>query len=358
MKGNKVFPKKEKKYFSFILVLLFFLFVLSLFTKNPEWVEKYYSTGFYPVFAKLNKFLFSWASLSIGDVFYALLLVCFIYLVYLFIKHIIRLEWLRLRKLSLQSMFYLLLIYTFFMVNWGVNYLRPPVYELIGLDVYSLNQKDYEHVLEKYIPQMNALRSQIDLEDSTKVKVRNDLELYMKNDTLYNSFLTKTQVKIKEPISNSLISYLGVAGYFNPFTSEVQVNQDIPKASFPFVNVHELVHQMGVGFEDDCNFIAFRKLIYHENIWYQYSAYFNAIRPLLSSISHDKGKVEKYRKMLSKDVLSDFEKEYQFWNSHTGWLNSLSSYMYDGYLKHNNQPEGIQRYNMMARLIVAWELQQ
>jgi len=27
-------------------------------------------------------------------------------------------------------------------------------------------------------------------------------------------------------------------------------------------------------------------------------------------------------------------------------------------LKHNNQPEGLSRYSMMARLIVAWEKQQ
>lgn len=358
MKENKWAGRKEKLYLLWIAVILFLLFLLSQFTANSIWVERYYSTGFYPKFSLLNKILFSWIPFSLGDIFYLLLLCYFVYSFFQICKRVFNRSWVSLRKETVSVGFYILLLYSFFYINWGINYLRPPVSELIGLDLDVIEAEDYERVLEKYIPRMNAIRSQLNLDDSLKHRVADDIEFLMKEDSLFDSFLSKTQVKIKKPISSRLISHMGVAGYFNPFTSEVQVNQDIPKSSFPFVNVHELAHQMGIGFEDDCNFIAFRKLIYHENLWYQYAAYFNAINPLLLSVSNDKVKLEKFKTMISNEVKMDMEAEYVFWRSRTGWLDKLLSFIYDGYLKHNNQPEGLSRYNMMARLIVAWEMQQ
>ena len=68
--------------------------------------------------------------------------------------------------------------------------------------------------------------------------------------------------------------------------------------------------------------------------------------------------LEKYKSMLSAPVLEDLREEYAFWHSYRGWLDKISSLFYNQYLIHNNQPEGLERYNMMAKLIVAWEKQQ
>lgn len=357
MRVSNIISKPNRKYFWIIGICLIIQFFIFLIKNNTLWVEMYYSRKLYPIIGYFNKFLFSWIPFSFGDLFYVAV-ICYIFFVIIrFFKCIIRRTWKKLLNSFFHFLVVLLSLYTFFYVNWGLNYYRQPLYESTGLNLDTITKEDYFFVLEKYIHKANDLRSQLNLNDSSKIGVKEEVQTLMSRDTLFASILSKTQVKIKEPISSKLISYFTVSGYFNPFTSEVQVNQEIPKPSYPFVNVHELAHQMGIGFEDDCNYIAFRELVNHDNLWYQYSAYYNAIQSLIQPLYNDEVLFNKYKAMLSDSVREDLREESLFWRSYSGWVDQISSIFYNGYLKHNNQPEGLQRYNMMARLIVAWEKQ-
>lgn len=358
MNRNRRKAWSKKGYFWIIGVCLIIQLFIYLVKDNTAWVEQYYSRTAYPIIAYLNKFLFSWVPFSVGDIFYFAIILFFILGIGSFLKLFFRKNWSGLIRLTLRFVTILLFIYTFFYVNWGLNYFRQPIAKSIGLDINAITKEDYLAVLEKYIAKANEIRGQLELENISKVGVKEEIEALMRQDTVFEGILSKTQLKIKQPISSDLIAHFTVSGYLNPFTSEVQVNQIIPKPSYPFVNVHELAHQMGIGFEDDCNFIAFRKLVHHDNLWYQYSAYYNAIQSLLKPIYGDKVLMEKYKGLLSEPVKQDLNEEYNFWRSYRSWIDHLSAILYDGYLKHNNQPEGLERYNMMARLIVAWEKQQ
>ncbi|MCI0921788.1 DUF3810 domain-containing protein [Sphingobacterium rhinopitheci] len=358
MKASRNTRLSRIKYYWIISVCLIIQFLIFLVKDNTIWVEYYYSRAAYPIIAYLNKFLFSWIPFSIGDIFYGLMVLLFTVSIRKIIGCSFRRKWNLVAQHILHLVTVILLLYTFFYVNWGLNYYRQPIATSIGLDLKNTTKEDYLQVLEKYILKANALRHELDLDKYPKDGVKQDMEYLMQQDTVFAGILSKTQIKIKHPISSELISYFTVSGYFNPFTSEVQVNSIIPKPGYPFVNVHELAHQMGIGFEDDCNFIAFRKLVHHDNLWYRYSAYYNAIQALLQPIYADKQLVEKYRKLMSPKVKNDLQQEYAFWRSYTGFLDRISSIFYNGYLQHNNQPEGLERYNMMARLIVAWDKQQ
>jgi len=148
-----------------------------------------------------------------------------------------------------------------------------------------------------------------------------------------------------------------VTGYFNPFTHEVHVNQEIPIVTYPFTVLHELAHQMGVGFEDECNFIAFVKLKSHSNPTYQYAALYEAINYLMRPFYFiNKELYQQYQKKLSPLIQQDIREEKLFWQERSGRLNAVSTYFYDHYLKHNNQPEGMARYSLMSRLVIAHEL--
>lgn len=358
MKANKNQSVSNRICFWIIGISALIQILISFVKSDSLGIEKYYSKGFYPIFSCLNKFLFGWIPFSVGDLLYVALIVSIIVFVFNMLKFAFRRQWMRVGRLLVQLFTLLFALYSFFYINWGLNYFREPLAQSFHLEADSLTKEDYLAVLDKYIPIANELRAQIDYANYDKAEVKDDIEQLMQNDTIFASILSKTQIKIKQPISSSLITYFTVAGYFNPFTSEVQVNQEIPKSSYPFTNVHELAHQMGIGFEDDCNFIAFRVLVDQENIWYRYSAYYNAIESLLRPLYGDKVVLEKYKSMLSHKVKQDFEEEYIFWTSYKGWLDHISSIFYNEYLQHNNQPEGVERYGMMARLIVAWEKQQ
>lgn len=358
MKASRNTRLSRGKYYWIISVCLIIQLMISFVKENTIWVEYNYSRTAYPIISYLNKFLFSWFPFSVGDIFYLVMTLVLCGSIIKLINNIFRKKWTLVVHYFMHLFTLVLVLYTFFYVNWGLNYYRQPIATSIGLDVTATTKKDYLDVLEKYILKANELRNQLDLDQYNRASVKQDIEKMMQQDTLFEGILSKTQIKIKKPISSVLISYFTVSGYFNPFTSEVQVNDIIPKPGYPFVNVHELAHQMGIGFEDDCNFIAFRKLVHHDNLWYQYSAYYNAIQALLEPIYSDKQLFEKYKILMSAKVKQDLHQEYAFWRSYRGWVDRISSLFYNSYLQHNNQPEGLERYNMMARLIVAWEKQQ
>lgn len=251
---------------------------------------------------------------------------------------------------------FLCVLYTFFYVNWGLNYYRLPITKHLGLDVDETHANDYRDVLGKYIVMANTLRDQLDVKSQSRLGVRVDLQEYIRQDTVFAPLLSKTQVHAKSPLSSALVSYFTVSGYFNPFSMEAHVNQEIPNSSYPFVYVHELAHQMGIGFEDECNFIAYVKLHQQQDPWFAYSAYYESVSYLLRSLYLvDPVLFKRYKEQLSPKVLGDFKTDQEFWKNYTGWIADISGLFYDQYLKHNNQAEGMARYGMVTRLIIAYE---
>ncbi len=241
-------------------------------------------------------------------------------------------------------------------MSWGLNYYRIPLQEQFALKVDSLEQEDYLEVLERYIDETNALRVSLDTTALDRKIAREELEVLMKESDLRLPMLSRTQIQAKQPISSTLVSYFSVTGYLNPFTQEVQVNALAPQISYPFTVVHELSHQMGIGFEDECNFLAFLMLYQHTNTWYRYAAYSEAVQYLLRPLyNEDKELYLHYRDRLSATVKADYERERLFWKKYRGPIDQVMGIFYNGYLQHNNQPEGMSRYSLVSRLIVAWE---
>lgn len=348
--------KANRTYYRWIAALLLLLIVISCMQQHTEWVELFYSRSFYPVFSYLPKMLFSWIPFSVGDLFYVLLLVYLLFLLIALIRSGLQRNFSLLYRRCLQLVIVLLSLYVYFHISWGMNYYRQPLVEQYHLNIKDISREDHLKVLDKYIRIANEIRAQLNLKAQQKSAVQSDVAHLMRTDGLFAPMLSKTQVQSKSPISSHIISYFTVTGYFNPFTQEVQVNQNIPLASYPFTIVHELAHQMGIGFEDECNFIAFRKLVDHPNAWYRYSAYYETIRYLLRPLYKDKLLYKHYLSKLSPLIVSDFEVERDFWKEYRGPIDHMSEWFYRNYLKHNNQPEGIGRYSMMARLVIAWEL--
>ena len=60
-----------------ILVLLLPLQYLVIFIlkKFPQFIEDYYSQGVYPIFSKISRYVFGWVPFSIGDLFYAFMII-------------------------------------------------------------------------------------------------------------------------------------------------------------------------------------------------------------------------------------------------------------------------------------------
>ncbi|HWJ27109.1 MAG TPA: hypothetical protein VNS32_11240, partial [Flavisolibacter sp.] len=53
-----------------IVILAILTLFIKLFSLRSDWVERYYTYGFYPVAANTQRLLFGWIPFSIGDLLY------------------------------------------------------------------------------------------------------------------------------------------------------------------------------------------------------------------------------------------------------------------------------------------------
>ncbi|MCL7986823.1 DUF3810 domain-containing protein [Sphingobacterium sp. lm-10] len=347
---------KHRPYY-WILGICFALSIVGfIFVQDPARVEWYYARHFYPVYTYLPTILFSWLPFSLGDLFYVFASVSLIFLLGKGITCLLRRHWNRAILIGLKLVTALFLLHHLFYLSWGLHYYREPLAKKYNLNVENIRMEDYKLVLDSIIGRANNLRQQIDLSAMRTSRNVEQLERIMATDSTFDAMLSKKHIRAKRPISSTLVSYFTVNGYFNPFTHEVQVNALIPWSSFPFTVAHELSHQMGIGFEDECNFIAYQVLASHPNPWYAYSAHYAAIQSLLGAIRYTHPEVfQKYFNRLDPRIVEDLRVEREFWSRYTGPVDYISGIIYNQYLQHNNQPEGTQRYGMMNRLIVAWQ---
>ncbi|WP_181151258.1 DUF3810 domain-containing protein [Sphingobacterium gobiense] len=358
MKTKVNLPKGKKWYLVAIVTCLIVMLLLSWVKASPTFVEQYYSRQFYPLFSHVPKLLFGWLPFSIGDVFYVALFGTLLLLAISSIIGLSKRKWATAQKRLMQLVLVLFGTYIYFYVSWGLQYYRVPLQQQLGLEIDTIVQADYIDILDRYIVEINGLRKQLDTSKMDKARARRELQQLMAESSDRLPMLSRTQVKAKQPVSSALASYFTVTGYFNPFTQEVQVNGVMPETSYPFTVVHELAHQMGIGFEDECNFIAFLMLQDHPDKWYRYAAYYETVQYLLRPLYfQDKMLYTVYVDKLSAAVRSDYENERLFWQQYYGTFNRLTNLFYGSYLRHNNQPEGMARYSLMSRLVIAWEKQ-
>ncbi|MGO1244840.1 MAG: DUF3810 domain-containing protein [Sphingobacterium sp.] len=341
------------------IALLVIALCLGLLNQNEQAVEQYYAKGFFPLFSYGMKIIFGWIPFSIGDLVYVGLVWCILFFIgsafVIVFKHkFVKGAVIRLLQLGV----FLLAVYVYFYVSWGQNYYRIPLQKQLSLNDTAIKQDDYLAVVDRYIDSINTMREGIEMGKQCRIQAEIDIEQLMLASTDKLPMLSRSQVKVKHPISSHLISYFTVTGYFNPFTHEVHVNQVMPKTSYPFTVSHELAHQMGIGLEDECNFVAFLTLHDHPNIWYRYAAYYETVHYLLRPLYYqNRERYNDYVNRMSDKVREDYRQDHAFWQSYIGWISSLSDMFYGGYLRHNNQPEGAMRYTLMGRLVVAWENQ-
>ncbi len=343
--------KRDKIAVFTVVLLLIGIFIFSLVEQHSQWIEAFYARGFYRSYSHVP--------FSLGDLFYVLVVAFLLYSIAKLIGNLWKGRWKSSFRSVLTMINLVLGLYFFFYLSWGMNYYREPISINANLKVDSLKLADYLVVLNGFLDSTNNLREHVNPSEweEHKETIQRDLNTWVQQDTAFADFLSRGQIRAKSPINSRIVSFFGVSGYFNPFTHEAHVNKAMPVTFLPFTTVHELAHQQGIGFEDEANFIAFARLQRHPQIFYRYSAYLQTTLYMLLELQvmyPDLGK--DYKGRLSAKVLNDMEKERYFWSQYTGWVDDVMGLFYNQYLKHNNQQEGIARYDRMTRLVLAYEL--
>ena len=156
---------KDKKTLIALLLIPQYFFV-KFIGNYPEFIEHYYSNGFYIYISKMFRFFLGWLPFSFGDLFYA---AGIIYILRWFVKN-----WKRIKtdtKHWFTDVFSAVsVLYFAFHLFWGFNYYRLPLHTSLNLN-YEYTTEQLIKVTEQLLLKANALHLEIAKNDSTKVDI-------------------------------------------------------------------------------------------------------------------------------------------------------------------------------------------
>lgn len=340
-----------------ILLLALAVFLLMLFARHPAVVERYYANGFYIAVCRVLHPVLNIFPFSIGDVLYIAVI---IYLVYAFIRLIVLLFK---KQFKIAGSFFLSLVIGVqaaiiaFYVFWGMNYFRQPASVRLNLQDTSFTTADLKAVTRILIDSVNITRARVTAADlaQSNAHIYNTARYAIRSLSKDSSNFRAYDPDVKPSILTPLLNYIGTSGYYNPFTSEAQVNYQMPVFNRPFVVCHEMSHQMGYGAEDEADFAGFVVAVRSHDRLLRYSAYHLAVQEFMYSLGgRDTLAHKELKALLSRDVRNDYLTERNYWRAYQNKLSAVSSIFYDNFLKANNQPQGLETYNRMVLLVMAW----
>ena len=268
---------------------------------HPQWVEKYYSTGFYPLISAFFRRLYGWVPFSVGDLIYFFLIAVSIgYLIRK--RHWIRHHpWTFLRDCLVA---FSVLHFTFYLL-WGSNYFRQPLAQTLGYEV-KYTTAELVGLTGRLAEQTNALQQELTGDSLQAVEFPNTRDLNLRKTLVGYQELAKDfpglaydTPSLKPSLFSTLLSYMGYGGYLNPFTGEAQVNHKLPVFRHSVVCGHEVGHQLGYSAENETNFIGYLVTLRNPDKYFRYSASAYGLSYCLSEIRRrDKGE---YEKLLKQD---------------------------------------------------------
>ena len=348
---------KQNRYW---LIPLMIAAGVKIFSFFPAAVEKYYSTGIYPVISIFPRLVFGWVPFSIGDILYALAL---IYLIVSLVKFFSRAFKRTLHRayllLCLKRFATIVLwIYLLFNIFWGLNYDRLPIATQLGLEVKPYSKEDLRELVGMLVIRINGIdsasreaRRNINNTDSI---FRYSIEAYHLASRSFPA-LNYRIPSVKFSFYGYLANYMGFSGYYNPFTCEAQVNTTIPRFVQPFTTCHEIGHQMGYAKEEEANFCGFLTTKSSGNPAFRYSEFIDLYLYAASALYQlDSTAFIPYREALNPSVRRDLRDLKAFYQKYQNPLEPVIHRIYGNYLKANRQPQGIYSYDEVVGLAIAY----
>lgn len=323
----------------------------------PQWIENYYSLGFYAHISRIMRQLYGWLPISLGDIAYTGLFLILVFLVYR--------RWREIRKKPL-SVFrdlaaVLAVAYASFNLLWGFNYYRIPLNETLNFEPRYADS-ELMALTADLILTTNALQFRLTGDRNAAVQMPyQGRDIYRQTIEAYNT-LQDTWPQFRYPVPSlkpsllsTVLTYMGYSGYLNPFTNEAQVNRLIPAFRLPVVSAHEIAHQLGYSAENEANFIGYLATSNHNDPYYRYSASAYALGYCLNEINRrDPPTYHLMISSLNPGVLANYAELQTFWEEYKNPAEPLFKEMFSTFLKANNQRDGIASYSRVVALLIGY----
>lgn len=354
-------------------VLLVLLSLITLTKLIPLW-GFIYTTRIYPIIGSLLSPISGLFPFAVGDIFIALSIVWVIF------YPIYEIKW---RKQLAKRFFflaakrgcypkkkvvfgrvaeYLLWVYAWFYMAWGLNYSQPNIYCRTGMKPVEVSEAKFREFAYRYADSINSLSEEFNgmVDDGLKNRVR---DAVLKG---YNEIGAKEGINApfnqhphaKTMLFTPLSSMSGVTGSMGPFFCEFTLNGDIRPHDYPAIYAHEYAHLLGIANEGEANFYSYIVCTASSDKAVKFSGYyhifFHVLRNVFDILGEKEG--EKFLKYIRPEIIQLAKSDRNYWLSkRCKVLDAAQDFIFDLYLRGNHVAEGRKSYSGVVGLILAWE---
>lgn len=343
--------KKFKTRYSVLLVLMLVVILVQII---PFW-GWLYSQYVYPVISKILIAFSSHLPFSLGDVFITLSIVALILIpIYRRIRFHVR--W---KRLLLSDGEYLLWIYVWFYLAWGLNYSQPNFYRRAHIAPAKYEVKSFSQFVDRYITLLNA-SYMVPPKEIDKAKVHDEVtRIYRQiSDSLKVHTPQSYNLRVKTMLFSNFISSVGVTGYMGPFFCEFNLNGNLLPADYPATYAHEMAHLLGISNEAEANFYAYQVCTRSSDPAIRFSGYFFVMGYVLRNarkVMSDEA-FNRVKRILRPEVKYLYSYQYYYWwKLYSPALGAVQNWVYDLYLKGNKIESGQKNYYQVVSLLISYE---
>ena len=345
-------------------VLIALLILVTLTKMIPLW-GFIYTTRIYPVIGTLLSPISGIFPFAVGDIFIALSITWVIlYPIYEI--------GLRKKRVFGRVAEYLLWVYAWFYIAWGLNYSQPNIYYRIGMKPVEVSKAKFKKFAYQYADSLNALsnaslgnaRKSISpdsiVDDALKNRVR-DAVLKEYNKIGYREGINKPfnqHPHAKTMVFTPLSSMAGVTGSMGPFFCEFTLNGDILAHDYPATYAHEFAHFLGVANEGEANFYSYIVCTASADKQVRFSGYYHIFFHVLNNVYDILGEKEgeRFLKHIRPEIIQRARNDRHYWLcKRCKALDAAQDFIFELYLRGNHVAEGRKSYSGVIGLILAWE---
>lgn len=317
-----------------------------------------YAQSVYPV---ISHFLSSFSKLmpfAIGDLFIFLSVLGLLFNP-IRARYIQKKKW---KQILLNEMEYLLWIYAWFYLAWGLNYLQKNFYQRTEIPYTAYTPEIFQEFVDDYITQLNRSYTPVNSINQDLIREETVRIYHQLSDSLGVHRPPHEHPRVKTMLFTPFISMVGVTGSMGPFFCEFTLNGDLLPVNYPATYAHELAHLLGITSEAEANFYAYQVCTRSEAMGIRFSGYFSILGHVLGNVLGNAQRLlpeEEYTRLFKRirpEIIELAKNNQAYWAAkYSPVVGAVQDWIYDLYLKGNKIESGRQNYSEVVGLLISYQ---
>lgn len=254
-----------------------------------------------------------------------------------------------------------LTVYAVFCLMWGANYWTDSFSQQAGLTGEPVATEELQAVTAYFAEQL-ALTADDVPRDAAGVFAVPTEQILAESTDVYGGitaefpFLAFQDTGVKAVRCSRFMSVMGFTGVYFACLGESNVNVDSPACLLPSTIAHELAHQRGIAWEQECNFLGVLASVSSGLPDYIYSGWLLGFIHLGNALYEtDPEAYWAIRDGLPETVRADLRHNNAYWDQfRDNVVEKVSDTVYDAALRSYGDANGMRSYSMVVELLVEY----